>query len=217
MQYSGALQTSRPWWVTIALFMGIASPILFAVIVVVGGLMRPDYSHISQAISELTQRGALNKPLLDIGLYITELMTIAFGFGVLWAVRSAGSSFRISAMLVVSIALVGLLFGPFPMDPVGEPFTRSGIIHLILALVSSLGTMAILIFAGLGWRNVAQGKGWSTYSFISFVLVFVTGLLGAMAIARGWTTVGLWQRLSVGVFLLWKGALAITLLQRTRP
>ena len=74
MQQSGTLQTSRPVWVTISLVLGIASPILFAVIVVVGGLMQPGYSHISQAISELIERGVLNKPLLDMGLYITEFM-----------------------------------------------------------------------------------------------------------------------------------------------
>ena len=216
MQHSGTLQTSRPLWVTISLAMGIASPVLFVVIVVVGGLIRPGYSHISQAISELTEAGAINKPLLDMGLYITEFMTIAFGLGALWAVQAAGTNFKASAMLLVLIAVIGLLFGSFPMDPVGEPFTRSGIIHLILALVSSLGTMTILVLAGFGWRNLAQGKSWSIYSFVSFVLVFVTGLLGATAIANGWMTIGLWQRLSVGVFLLWKAALAMTLLRRTR-
>jgi len=81
VQHSGTLQTSRPLWVTISLAMGIASPVLFVVIVVVGGLIRPGYSHISQAISELTEAGAINKPLLDMGLYITEFMTIAFGLG----------------------------------------------------------------------------------------------------------------------------------------
>jgi len=120
VQHSGALQTSRPLWVTISLAMGIASPVLFVVIVVVGGLIRPGYSHISQAISELTEAGAINKPLLDMGLYITEFMTIAFGLGVLWAVQAAGTNFKASAMLLVMIAVIGLLFGSFPMDPVAK-------------------------------------------------------------------------------------------------
>ncbi len=65
------------------------------------------------------------------------------------------------------------------------------------------------------WRK-AWGESWSLYCFVSLVIVFVTGLLGAIAISRGWTMVGLWQRLSVGVFLLWKVVLATALLVRTR-
>ena len=217
MRTPGSPQLSRPKWVPIALAQGIVSPLLFVVIVVVGGMMRPGYSHVSQAISELTEAGAANKPLLDIGLYVSELMTIAFGAGFLWAVRAWGVSFRIAGALLVFIGVIGLLFAPFPMDPVGEPFTRTGTIHLIIAAVSSPSSMAVMIFAGFGWRGLSGGGNWCVYSFITFAIVFVTGLLGAIGIAQGWSTIGMWQRLSVGAFLLWKVLVAIELMRRTRP
>lgn len=147
---------------------------------------------------------------------MTEVMTIAFGAGFLWAVLKWGVSFRIAGALLVFIGAIGLLFGPFPMDPVGEPMTRTGITHLIIAGVSSPSSMALLIFAGVGWRGLSGGGIWSTYSFITFAIVFVTGLLGAIGIAEGWSTIGLWQRLSVGAFLSWKALIAIELMRRTR-
>jgi len=210
------LYAPRPKWLWFALLQGILSPLLFVVIVVAGGLMHPGYSHLSQAISELTMADAVNKPLLDLGLTATELMTIAFGLGFLWAVRAWGVSFKIAGVLIVIIGLIGLLFSPFPMDPIGGPLTRPGAIHLILIAISSPLSMAIIVFAAFGWRNIPGGRGWSIYSFITFAVVFLTGLLSAIGIAQGWPVIGLLQRLSAGAFLLWKVAMALELMKRTR-
>ena len=216
MSVSGADQANRPWWSTGALVQGILSPLLFLLIVVLGALARPDYSHVVQAISELTMAGAPNKMLLDIGLTATELMNIAFGLGYFWCVRAWGTRFRISAALIVFIGVIGLAFAPFPMDPIGATLTQAGRVHIMLAAVSSLATMAVIIFAAFGWRTRRGGGFWFAYSFVSFAIVFAAGLLSAIAIAQGWSNVGLWQRLSVAAFLLWKALLAFELLHRTR-
>ena len=42
-----------------------------------------------------------------------------------------------------------------------------------------------------GWRTRRGGGLWSAYSFASFAIVFATGLLSAIAIAQGWSNVGL--------------------------
>ena len=55
------------------LYGGIVAPVLYVVTIIVGGLIRPGYSHIANAISELTAAGAPNKALLD-PLLVHELI-----------------------------------------------------------------------------------------------------------------------------------------------
>ena len=45
-------------WLKFAIGQGIAGPLLFAAATVGGGLAQPGYSHVSNAISELTASGA---------------------------------------------------------------------------------------------------------------------------------------------------------------
>ena len=60
---------------------GMLASIVNIVAVVVGGLMRPCYNHVSNFISDLIGSGAQNKWLLDpiFGLY--NLLCLACGLG----------------------------------------------------------------------------------------------------------------------------------------
>ena len=106
---------------TLALWQGVTAPLLFVFVAVLGGAMRPGYSHISQAISELTESGAVDKPYLDPPLLAMELLTIAFGLGFWWVARKANRALQISAAGLIVIGLLGLFFYRFPMDPMGSP------------------------------------------------------------------------------------------------
>lgn len=44
---------------------GIIAPILYLLMVIIGGALSPGYSHISETVSELLVSGAPNKPLLN--------------------------------------------------------------------------------------------------------------------------------------------------------
>ncbi len=62
MPFAGLASARRAFWIKVALFQGITSPILYAVKPIVGAALRPGYSRLAQAVSELTQAGAVNKP-----------------------------------------------------------------------------------------------------------------------------------------------------------
>ena len=47
------------------LVCGVVAPLVYIGTVILGGLLRPGYSHVAQAISELMAAGAPNKLLLD--------------------------------------------------------------------------------------------------------------------------------------------------------
>ncbi len=52
---------------------GALAPILYVMTVALGGAIRPGYSHIAQAVSELIETGAPNKALLDALFIIYNL------------------------------------------------------------------------------------------------------------------------------------------------
>ena len=79
--------------------------------------MRPGYSHFSQAISELTEAGAVDKIYLDIPLLVMEILTILFGLGFFRVVYKANLWLTLSAGLMIFIGILGMFFYRYPMDP----------------------------------------------------------------------------------------------------
>ena len=50
---------------------GLLAPVVYAATVILGGSLRPDYSHMAQPVSDLIASGTPNKALLDalFGIY----------------------------------------------------------------------------------------------------------------------------------------------------
>src|SRR5215211_3649359 len=57
---------------------GILAPIVYVLTVLLGGVIRPGYSHVSQAVSDLIATNAPNKSLLDPLFALYNLLVIAF-------------------------------------------------------------------------------------------------------------------------------------------
>jgi len=66
---------------------GMLSPVLFIFLTILGGALRPGYSHVSDTISELFSPGSPNKLPLDLLQTTTAILTTLFGFGILKFVR----------------------------------------------------------------------------------------------------------------------------------
>ena len=71
---------------------GVIAPVLFVFMTILGGAIRPGYSHISDKVSELFSPGSPNKILLDTLHTIFALLLTLFGIGVLQFVRGSDKS-----------------------------------------------------------------------------------------------------------------------------
>jgi hypothetical membrane protein len=84
---------------------GAIAPILYVAIVALGGTIRPEYSHIAQAVSELIKTGAPNKALLNVLFIIYNLLAGLFGLRLLhWDAESTHSSGRSGAWILTFTA-----------------------------------------------------------------------------------------------------------------
>jgi len=198
------------------IFCGILAPIVYIAIVIIGGLMRPGYDHITNFISDLIGTGAPNRWLLDpvFGLY--NVFCMAFGLGVFWRVRTVLENRRrmiglVGATILVLTGVFGFLTLFAPEDPAGAQMTSAGVMHVVLAALSSVTTMVSMFLLGLWFRGSPGSRGMGIYSFISVGFVLVTGgITAAMGATRG-PVAGLMERLTIGGFMQWLFVLAMVL------
>jgi hypothetical protein len=188
---------------------GALAPAVYVAAVTLGGLIQPGYSHLSQAVSELTARGAPNKNFLDIFFIVYNLLLVAFGIGLGAIVRSSGTkkektSGIIGTLILIIIARLGLVMIIFfPRDPTGAPLTTAGNMRTLLTIIATLGTMVVILLLGLWFRSHPRLRGFSKYSLVTFIVVFVAGGITAASAATGGSLLGLVERLTVGAYIQW--------------
>lgn len=195
---------------------GMLALLVYVGAVIVGGVKRPGYSHISHFVSELIEAGAPNKTLLNPLFALYNLLTMAFGLGLLAKVRAMSQNKGVrsgsrGALVLVAEGLFGFLTVFFPQDPRGAAVTPRGIIHIVLAGLSSLTTMLSMAFMGFWFRTIRRLRGYGLYSFVSAVLVFISGGAAAYTGATKSRIVGLMERITIGGFLQWLFVTAVKL------
>jgi hypothetical protein len=199
------------------LICGLLAPLVYVGAVILGGLLRPGYSHVAHAISELIAAGAPNTMLLNPLFTLYDILLAAFGVGLLLTVRAhpeqrATRSSVWGALVLIVAGMLGVLMNLFfPQDPGGPPVTITGTVHVVLAGVLSLGTMLAMLWTGLWLRHISGLRAYWNYSLTSLLLVFVFGGLGAAAIATHSPYLGLVERLTIGAFLQWVFVIALKL------
>ena len=190
---------------------GLAAPLLYVLAVVLGGALRPGYSHLSMPISELIESGAPNKLLLDILFIAYNALVLVFAWAEGMSTRNEGSRLLTAGSIILGVvAVLGLIMTIFfPMDPRGSQPTFQGTGHLFLAAALSLGSILSIVFLGLGSR---AGGGFWIFSIVMAILVVGTGGLAAALAAQAHPLMGLAERLTIGLFLAWVFVLSVRLL-----
>ena len=198
------------------LVCGIVSAFLYVAMNVVFPMQWSSYSSMLQTISELSAIGAPTRLLwLLPGTAYTVLAT-AFGWGVL---RSAGGNrrLRIAGVSLLGFGALGVLWPFVPMHQrevlAAGGGTLSDTMHLVVSAVSVLAMTLAIAFAA-----AALTRRFRLYSIATIAIVFGFGAMTGMnasSISANLPTpwVGLWERISIGAFLLWEIVLALVLLR----
>ena len=91
----------------------------------------------------------------------------------------------------------------FPQEPGGTATTFTGTMHFVMAGVAALGTMLAILMLAFWFKNLPALKGYVVYSLISVAVIFLSGGLGAAAMANHSPLFGLIERLTIFTFTLW--------------
>jgi hypothetical protein len=190
---------------------GILAPIVDVIAIVLGGILWKEYSHLSQPVSDLLARNAPNKALLDPIFGVYNLLTIAFGFGLLQYVRGDEQNRRktvglIGAWVLIAEGIFGFFDIIFCEDAYGgmtATISTIGKLHIVFASLCSLSTMLAILLLGFWFRENPLVRGYGLYSFISVAIVFLTGGITAYSIANQTELGGFFERLTQGAWLQW--------------
>jgi hypothetical membrane protein len=197
---------------------GVIAPSLFVFMTILGGAIRPGYSHLSDTISELFSPGSPNKPLLDTLYTIYALLVILFGIGLLQFVRRNRQSTRmgiIGASLFIAMGLLSVTTATiFPQDAWGSPPTFPGEMHIILSGVIGLLTILSMLLIGIWFNRAEIFPGFGTYSFITIVVVVLSA--GLFAANAGSPIMGLTERITILIGFQWMFILALWMFSRKR-
>ena len=190
---------------------GILSSALYLAMTVIVARQWEEYDSFSYTISELSAVGAPTRSMWVIPGALYTVLVMLFG----WGVRlSAGANRRVRAIGIL-IAVYGSLGLIWPFAPMHQRDvlaagggTLSDTLHIALAAVTVV-LMLVAMSLGLG----ALGPRFRVYSIVSLAILAVVAVLTfrdapgvALDLPTPW--IGVWERINVGVFLLWVVVLA---------
>lgn len=196
------------------LVCGILSSILYAAMTVFVALQWEGYSSASQTVSELSAIGAPTRPLwVPLGIVYT-LLVAAFGWGVLASARG-NRPLHVAGNVLVVYGIIGLAWPPMhPREVLAAGGgTLTDTMHLGFAMVT-----VVLMLLALGFGAVALGRRFRLYSIATILILAACGTLTALNAPRVGANLptpwaGVWERINIGVFLVWVVVLAMSLLR----
>lgn len=199
----------------VLLICGMLSSLLYVAMNIFVPPQFEGYNSVSQTVSELSAIGAPTRAVwIPLGAVYTLLFTV-FGFGVRMSAYQ-NHRLRVVGSLIIVYGVISLAWPFAPMHLRGEAFTLTDATHITLGIVTILLMMAIFSFGA-----AAFGKWFCFYTIMSIVIFIVFGTLTGIdgpKIAANLPTplIGVWERINIGVFMLWVIVLTIILLLTER-
>lgn len=185
--------------VRLAAFGGVIGPILFAVMVIIGGAVYDGYSHISQKISELGGEGAEYAIIQNLNF----VMLGVFVLGLSWALARVLGPPYLGPALVGYFGLILAVHSVLPCDPRCNGQTTIGLLHNVTGISAFIATIAGMFVLARRWRHDAD---WGSHARLTRRIAFVAiGGLAWFVITQAleFSLGGIAQRVFVGALFLW--------------
>jgi hypothetical protein len=197
-----------------ALLAGPVASVYYAAITTLVPRQWPTYDAWSQTISELSAIGAPTRALWGSLAVVYTLLSLVFAWAVLRATAGRRPQSTVGILLLIYAAF-GLVW-PFAPMHLRETIaaggaTGSDTAHITVGLLT---VVLMSVAVGLGTRLWSQR--FRLYSGLTLLLVLGAGALTGLqspgiSANRPTPTIGLWERLSLGAFLLWIAVLGLRL------
>jgi len=190
---------------------GIAVPIVFATLVTVAGYFYQDYSHVTQAVSELGGVEAQYHLLQNANFVVLGLLLLAFAFGLY---RGLGAR-NLGPVFIGFFGVVSVLHSVLPCDPGCDFQTLTGTLHNVTGLAGFLAAIAGIFLVSRNLNTDPQWRSLSRFSWMAGVVVLVSLVLwiGVAKTAEIGSLNGVLQRVFILAWFVWVEVMAIRLFQ----
>ncbi len=167
------------------LLCGVLTPPLLVIFVIAAGLVTPDYSYVSQGISQLGAQGKPHPEVMNAGFIVSGLMILVFAYGLYQQLgRSAGARAVWILLAIASVCIV--LSGVFQADlnAPGIASTGEGDLHKIFAGAAHFAFLAAMIAFAIVVRRETAWRGFPRISFTVVVLSLVVLLVFVAEVSK---------------------------------
>ena len=194
---------------------GFLGPILYILAIIIGGALRSDYSQMYNTISELITFNAPNLFLMAVMFGIYNISLSLFGVGAFFD-NSVDTSkkYHFAMFMLVLTGILGIALLFFPQDLRGAAITSTGTLHITLAGFSSLFSILTIFLTGFSFKNKVGLKNFTNYTFLSGIIVVVSGGLAAFSVGNNLFFGGLMEKITILIFILWVMVLSYVLLKK---
>jgi magnesium-transporting ATPase (P-type) len=199
----------------VLLSCGIVSALLYAAMLVMVPMFWEGYSSASQTVSELSAIDAPTRSLWQSLAVAWSLMYCVFGWGV-WLSAKLNRALRVVGAVIIVSAIAGLFWPPMHQREVlaAGGGTLTDTLHLVWTAVNG-----VLTLLAMGFGAAAFGRRFLSYSVASMVVLLAAGAVTSVDAPRidanlptPW--MGVWERVNIGVWLLWVVVLAVVVWRR---
>lgn len=187
--------------VQLAAFGGVIGPILFVILVGLGGALYEGYSHAGQKISELGGEGAEYALLQNLNFILLGVSVIGFA----WALAQVlGPPYWGPALISIFGLSSSIANGLLPCDVGCQGQTTIGLLHNVTGLAGFVAAIVGMFILARRWQGNATWR-----SHVAFTrgaaFVAIAGLAWFVVTqARDTQTLsGIAQRTFVGALLIW--------------
>lgn len=180
---------------------GVVGPLLFVLLVIVGGLLDDGYSHVTQKISELGGEGAEFAALQNANFILLGVLTVAFA----WALaRTLGRPYLGAVLIGIFGVSSAIANGLLPCDLGCQGATSVGLAHNVAGMFGFLCAIGGMVVLARRWRDdpawrrhVAPTVGAVVVASAGLIWFVFTQALDRQALA------GIAQRTFVVALLAW--------------
>lgn len=184
---------------------GLVAPMLFIDTAVLGGTLRPGYSHLTDTVSELFSPGSPNKSLLDSLYLIFAFLLIGFGVSILVTVReftSSSKAGKIGAYLYITVGILHVFSAVlFPQDPWGSTLTFPGRMHFNIHGIITIFSLLSMISLGIWFNKTGIFPGFGFYTAITIILAVIAAVF--FLVNLGTQIMGLAERIAALIGFQW--------------
>ncbi len=192
------------------LYCGLASSLWYLAINILVPQFYPGYYLADYTPSELSAFGAPTRIMWVLLVIPYPLLFSSFGWGIV-VTSGENKAARITGMLIIAYCMFNLYWPPMHTRDVlaSGGGTLSDTLHLVWA-----GITVILSVLIMGFGAAAGSKQFRVYTIISIALLLVFGLLtsklaGNIDTGEPTPLIGVWERINIGIFLIWVGVLSL--------
>jgi len=207
------LRNNTPQMLRGLLICGILSSAWYIIINAFVPTQYDGYSQSTFTVSELSAIGAPTRVLWVLLVILYPLLLVSFGWGILKS-TTTNIRMRIAGSLIVAYCFFNMYWPPMHLR--GNEATLTDTMHIVWAFVTVLLMVIIM-----GFGAFSLNKRFRNYTILSILVLFFFGALTAGEAPNITTNeptpmIGIWERINIGVFMIWVIVFAVALLQKQK-